>query len=147
MKLSLLRSIEEVASVAKVQVLLPIMDSLSKEELSSLTSRYGGLLEPFASLVFAGLDETASAELNEEKGSSWSVYLELLRRFFQPSMYRLYRYLFLSAKVYVGGLASPRAVLAHRLQSGLFSRLRLERKVEVCRLLLELGQQSPDTVS
>lgn len=128
MKLALLRSLEGVTSAAKAQMLLPVAEKLAGADLPWLGG--GDESEAFAVLVLASLDITATDLLHERADKPWDVYVKVLRRCFQED-----------------ALAAARAVLASRLQSGLFAKLRLDRKVELCKVLLELGQEHADVVS
>lgn len=47
---------------------------------------------------------------------------------------------------HLGSLASPRNKLIHGLENGLFASLNLDRQVEICEILLELGTQTADMV-
>ena len=61
---------------------------------------------------------------------------------------RVIPFLFAStAQMHKGTVSSARAVLADRLQNGLFALLRLDYKVELCKTLLEQSQAHPDIVS
>ena len=46
-----------------------------------------------------------------------------------------------------GASSAARSTVSHALSSGLFVKLQLDRKVELCKILLELVQQGPESVS
>ncbi|EKM52689.1 uncharacterized protein PHACADRAFT_101069 [Phanerochaete carnosa HHB-10118-sp] len=125
MKLALLRSLEAVVTVAKAQMLLPAVEKLAGDELPWLGA--GEDADAYAVLVLASLDGTAVELLHERTDKPWNAYVKVLRRYFQTD-----------------APAAAREVLASRLQSGLFAKLRLDRKVELCKVLLEQGQEHVD---
>lgn len=103
-------------------MLLPVMEKLAPETTSGE--------EELTALIVACFDQTAAGALNDRSGQSWDVYLKVVRKYFQS-----------------GVAASPRTVLARKLEKALFSKLRLDRKVELCKALLEQSQEHADIVS
>ncbi|KAJ3530702.1 hypothetical protein NM688_g7673 [Phlebia brevispora] len=129
-KMSLLRSVQEISSKAKSQMLQPVLEALSSDKTASqLAELLGPSYEDFASMVVASIDSTVREQLNRKTDNLWSVYQATLRYFFRPE-----------------SAASVRAILAQKLQTSIYSTLSIERKVELCRTLLELGHQ-PDIAS
>ncbi|TFK71529.1 hypothetical protein BDN72DRAFT_432062 [Pluteus cervinus] len=128
-QIALLKSIEAISDPAKVVLLLPSLKALlsvdSQSEARDLVQ------QEYADLLVAGFDGTLVRELNgsETKGedSVWSVYVKLMRKYFSP-----------------GAPKSVREVLSNALTNGVFAGLKFERQVEVCEILLEIGNQSID---
>lgn len=107
---------------AKLQMLLPIMEKLASEITDGE--------EELTALIVACFDQTAAGALNDRSSQAWDVYLKVVRKYFQS-----------------GVAAGPRIVLARKLEKALFSKLRLDRKVETCKVLLEQSQEHADIVS
>ncbi|GJE92911.1 U3snoRNP10 and BP28CT domain-containing protein [Phanerochaete sordida] len=126
MQLALLRSLEQVAAPAKAQMLLPVAERFAAGELAGA----GADAEALQGLVLAAFDATAADLLHERSDKPWNAYLKVVRHYFQND-----------------APAAARAVLATKLQSGLFAKLRVERKVELCKVLLEQGQEHADVAS
>ncbi|KIP06398.1 hypothetical protein PHLGIDRAFT_128310 [Phlebiopsis gigantea 11061_1 CR5-6] len=127
LKLSLLRSLEQVSSPAKPQVLLPVAEKMAADE--ELTKRDSDS-EAFVSLVLASLDGSSINTLNERSGKPWATYVKIVQSFFGP-----------------GTLPSARVALAACLQGGLFKQLRTEHKVILCKVLLEQAQEHNDVAT
>lgn len=107
---------------AKLQMLLPIIEKLASETTS--------VEEELTALIVACFDQTAAGALNDRSSQAWDVYLKVVRKYFQSGV--------------AGG---PRTVLARKLEKALFAKLRLDRKVELCKVLLEQSQEHADIVS
>ena len=77
------------------------------------------------------LFETTAADLlNERSEKPWNVYVKVIRKYFEAD-----------------APAAARSVLAKRLENGLFAQLRLDHKIDLCKFLLEQGQEHADVVS
>ncbi|KAJ7079966.1 hypothetical protein B0H15DRAFT_1025307 [Mycena belliarum] len=123
-RIALLRSMGDVSDKSKTDVLLPVLVTLSHDDDPMLP---GSHHEQFASLVVASFDLSASPALNDPKGSLWGVFFAVLQRYLKP-----------------GRATACRLVLLHSLEHGLFASLTIDRKVEVCNLLLDVGTQDAD---
>ena len=86
LKLSLLRSLEQVSSPAKPQILLPVAEKLAADAKSI---ERDGDEEAFISLVLASLDESSVETLNERSGKAWATYTKIVQSFFQSGTYVL----------------------------------------------------------
>lgn len=84
LKLSLLRSLEQVSSPAKPQVLLPVAEKMAADD--ELTKRDSDS-EAFVSLVLASLDGSSINTLNERSGKPWATYVKIVQSFFGPGMH------------------------------------------------------------
>lgn len=80
MKLSLLQSLEEVTSAAKVQMLLPVAEKLADDAAATAEDAKS---EIFVALVLGSLDGSAADALNERSGKAWEAYQKIIRHFFQ----------------------------------------------------------------
>ncbi|KAK7688534.1 hypothetical protein QCA50_008072 [Cerrena zonata] len=128
LKLSLLKSVSEISNAVKSRMLIPSIQSLSDDKLAARVSdRFRDIYEEYALLLASSFDTSAAEGLNESEGDSWTTYVQLLQYFFRST-----------------SLGTVRKALAYRLQHGLFMALTLERKVDLCHLLLGLGQSDPD---
>ncbi|KAJ7762738.1 hypothetical protein DFH07DRAFT_813302 [Mycena maculata] len=129
-QIALLTSVEDISDETKTQVLLPVLITLSEDDRPM---RPGSPAEQFASLVLASFDLTASPALNNTKPASnpkehlWTVFISVLKRYLNP-----------------GPTTACRAVLLQKLEQGLMASLIIERKVEVCNLLLDVGTKDAD---
>ncbi|KAJ6578862.1 hypothetical protein DFH09DRAFT_980162 [Mycena vulgaris] len=123
-RIALLRSIADVSDKSKTEVLLPVLVALSQDD---------GIVPPdspaeqFASLVVASFDLSASTALNDPKGPLWGVFFSVLQHYLQSVT-----------------ATACRAVLLHSLEHGLIASLTIDRKVEVCNLLLDVGTKDTD---
>lgn len=123
LKVSLLKSVAEVSSSVKSQMLMDTIQSVGP----TTASAFGPLYEEFSVLLISVFDASAADSLNDTSGTAWITYQDTLRHFFQS-----------------GSVAAARRALANRIIHGLFAELTLQRKVELCQLLLELGQSDHD---
>ncbi|KAJ7701560.1 hypothetical protein B0H17DRAFT_1195339 [Mycena rosella] len=123
-RIILLRSIGDISDKSKTEVLLPVLVALSQDDG---TIPPDSPAEQFASLVVASFDLSASPALNDPKGSLWGVFFSVLQHYFKP-----------------GPATACRAILLHSLEHGLIASLSIDRKVEVCNLLLDVGTQDAD---
>ncbi|KAI0692328.1 hypothetical protein BC835DRAFT_1416622 [Cytidiella melzeri] len=120
-RLVLLRSTRGIASSLKFRVLSPAIDA-------SMESTTLDLDDEATTLLLASADQAAAAGLNDADSTLWEVYVKAVRR------------------VFTSGVSSvAQATIAHGLRSGLFKKLAIERKGEICKMLLETGHQSPNS--
>ncbi|KAA1474189.1 hypothetical protein DENSPDRAFT_781033 [Dentipellis sp. KUC8613] len=128
-KLSLLHMLEGVSDINKAQILLPSIQGLSDEAQSkALKATFGPQFEEFATLVVSSFDASTVPDLNRTEGGLWPAFIAVLRHYLLPK-----------------SLSSPRQALLHHLEHGLFSRLSLERKLEICQLLLEISTEDVES--
>ncbi|KAJ7756261.1 hypothetical protein B0H16DRAFT_696293 [Mycena metata] len=123
-RIALLKCIENISDKSKTEVLLPVLQALAQDDVPVSA---GSPAEQFASLVIASFDLSATPALNDPKGSLWAVFVSVLQHYLKP-----------------GPATACRAVLLQRLEQGLIASLTIDRKVEVCNLLLEAGTKDGD---
>ncbi|KAJ7630018.1 hypothetical protein DFH06DRAFT_704991 [Mycena polygramma] len=123
-RIALLRCIEDISDKSKTEILLPVLLSLTQDDRSIPS---GSPAEQFASLVVASFDLSASSALNDAKDPLWSVFVSVIQHYFKS-----------------GPTTACRAVLLQRLEQGLIASLAIDRKVEVCNLLLNAGTSDGD---
>ncbi|KAI0070967.1 hypothetical protein K474DRAFT_1669523 [Panus rudis PR-1116 ss-1] len=125
---TLLESVAAVSSPVKAEVLLPTIQALVDNLAGpNIVPKFGDRYESFATLVVSTFDRAASDCLNQADGTAWSAFEQAILYFFRSSSH-----------------SGPRKAIAQQIRSGLFVGLNLERKIEVCQLLLGLGQQIPE---
>ncbi|KAJ7222324.1 hypothetical protein GGX14DRAFT_663256 [Mycena pura] len=124
-QIALLGSIEAISDKTKVEVLLPVLTALGQNSEPALP---GSPAERFASLVVSSFDLSASSALNDPKGSLWGVFISVLRHYLESE----------------GAATTCRVVLIQKLEEGLVASLTIDRKVEVCNLLLDVGTKEAD---
>ncbi|KAJ7042839.1 hypothetical protein C8F04DRAFT_1251651 [Mycena alexandri] len=123
-RIALLKCIEDISDKSKTEVLLPVLLTLTQDDAPVSA---GSPAEQFASLVVASFDLSATPALNDPKGSLWPVFTSVLKHYLKP-----------------GPTTACRAVLLQRLEQGLIASLTIDRRVEVCNLLLEAGTEDGD---
>ncbi|KAJ7452113.1 hypothetical protein B0H11DRAFT_1742292 [Mycena galericulata] len=128
-QVALLRSIEDVSDKAKTEVFVPVLLALSQETQEPV--RPGSKAEQFASLVVASFDMSASPALNDSKGQLWGVFVLVLQHYLMPGM----------PAARSPSPSACRTILLQKLEQGLLASLTIDRKVELCNLLLEVGRQ------
>ncbi|KAI0354312.1 hypothetical protein OH77DRAFT_530067 [Trametes cingulata] len=120
-KISLLRSLDGVSSELKAQVLSPTIDFLASDEgVQAIPS--SAAQQALATYAVSAYDASAAGDLNDPEKPMWATYEKLL-----------------STSIRNGRWGSPRAALLHRLQQGLFPKLTMERKVQLCQTLLRIA--------
>ncbi|THH26927.1 hypothetical protein EUX98_g7265 [Antrodiella citrinella] len=124
-KISLLRSVEGVSSPTKLQMLLPAIESLAKQEFKA-QGETSTMQQQLATLLVSSIDGPSLKTLNEAEGA-WEIYKSVVHHYFQP-----------------GSFSLPREALSARLRNAIFSGLTLEQKIEVCEWFLRLGQGNAD---
>ncbi|KAJ7740997.1 hypothetical protein B0H14DRAFT_3515417 [Mycena olivaceomarginata] len=123
-RIALLQCVEDISDKSKIEVLLPVLLALSQDNRSVQPESPA---EQFASLVVASFDLSASSALNDTKGPLWDVFVAIVQHYLQP-----------------GSTTAVRTVLLQKLEHGLVASLTLDRKVEVCNLLLDAGTKDAD---
>lgn len=125
-QLCLLRSISRISDEDKAAILLPsvklIIEDVQVEDI------YGSTLEEFTSLLVSAFDVSSAKKLNADGNEMWKTYRHCLRRFLGSGTLS----------------SSPRTKLTEGLERGLFANLNMERKVELCSLLLDLSTEDSD---
>jgi U3 small nucleolar RNA-associated protein 10 len=137
-QLMLLRSLQGIASSVKFKSLSPIVIAMIEGDKPHLD-------DELVSLLLASADETSAIAFNKPESSVWATYTSVLRHYFRSGTVNT-AIQHLSLKYFLGMSSSARSTIGHGLRSGLFSNLTIGRKVEVCRVLVDIGCQSPDTV-
>lgn len=146
-QLFLVALLERISDQAKAEALLPTIQALTdKEQAPDLEKLFGSQLEEFASITVSALDSSVSGRLNDTSGTLWFVFLDTLRFYFQPGKYPLFDRGIYLIRFVLGSLTLPREALSKNLQSGLFSRLSLDRQSEICESIIAIGASSTDAV-
>ncbi|KAJ6463475.1 hypothetical protein C8R45DRAFT_840925 [Mycena sanguinolenta] len=123
-RIGLLKCIEDVSDKSKTEVLLPVLHALSQDDRPVQADSPA---EQFATLVVASFDLSASPALNDVNGPLWGVFVAIVQHYLKP-----------------GPATACRAVLLQRLEHGLIASLTIDRKVEVCNVLLDAGTKDAD---
>ncbi|CCM00706.1 uncharacterized protein FIBRA_02746 [Fibroporia radiculosa] len=121
----LLKSLETTTSEVKCEMLLPTIESMFDKTLmvTELETAVSQALE-LATLIVSSFDASAVANLNDISRNTWSIYERTLRVCFSSK-----------------NMDSLRSILRDNLQRGLFSKLSADRKIDLCRLLLDISIQ------
>ncbi|KAI9571928.1 hypothetical protein HD554DRAFT_2300345 [Boletus coccyginus] len=123
-RIGLLHSIESVADSSKPLMLLPVMKGLMQEP-ASVAQMFGMSFETYVSLVVAGFLSITLADLgSRDDNETWPVFVSGLRFYFLSN-----------------SDVSARELYARALEQRLFVHLDLERRSEVCTILLQAGSQ------
>ncbi|KAH7920221.1 hypothetical protein BV22DRAFT_1199044 [Leucogyrophana mollusca] len=121
-KVALLQSIEAVSDSSKPHMLLPQVEELTQKSVD-IGSRFGAAFDEYVALVIAAFVTMPSADLNEQKdNTTWPVFIAALRCYLQSNSIPIARVLFGEA-----------------LEKGLFAGLILERRAEICIVMLQAG--------
>ncbi|KAK0447887.1 uncharacterized protein EV420DRAFT_1647628 [Desarmillaria tabescens] len=124
-QLCLLRSIGNISDEDKAAILLPSIKLVAED--ARARDIYGSILEEFTSLLVSAFDASSAKKLNADSNEMWKTYCHCLRCFLGT-----------------GTLSSSRTRLTEGLERGLFANLTMERKIEVCGLLLSLSTEDSD---
>ncbi|KAK0200852.1 hypothetical protein DFS33DRAFT_1386800 [Desarmillaria ectypa] len=124
-QLCLLRSIGSISDEDKAAILLPSVKLVAED--AQVRNIYGSTLEEFTLLLVSVFDASSAKNLNVDGNDMWKTYCHCLRRFLAS-----------------GTLSSSRTKLTECLERGLFANLTMERKIEVCGLLLDLSTEDSD---
>lgn len=82
-KISLLRSLEEVSNSVKSQNLQPALNDLVADNtFVRIQNTFGESCEEFVALIVASIDGSSCTNLNAKDDAFWNMYLAVLRRFF-----------------------------------------------------------------
>lgn len=88
LKVSLLKSVAEISSPVKLNMLVSSVQSLSDEKLAATVSaRFGALYEDYAILLASTFDLSAAEGLNEPDGDTWTTYVQVLKSFLRSGKY------------------------------------------------------------
>ncbi|KAI0632952.1 hypothetical protein C8Q77DRAFT_1120632 [Trametes polyzona] len=120
-KASLLRSLDNVTNEVKAQVLMPTIESLVSEQgiRDAANSKAYQELAAYAASAF---DATAAPDLNDPAKDAYAVYEKVLLTSLRDAHWQ-----------------RARDALLHRLQHGLFAKLSVERKIQLCQSLLQVA--------
>lgn len=147
-KLFLVALLERVSDPAKAEALLPtIQDFTDKERVSNWKELFGPQFEEFAAITVSALDSSISGHLNDTSGTFWPVFLDTMMFYFQPGKYLSSNHVKSLLLPAIGPFTLPREALSENLQGGLFTRLSLDRQVEICESIIIIGAGSTDAVS
>ncbi|KAL6308934.1 hypothetical protein BKA93DRAFT_724934 [Sparassis latifolia] len=128
---SLLKSLELAPNMVKSQVLLPtlqkVLDKLSRVTRAEDVDQ---LYQDFSSLIVSSFDRSAASDLNDQSKPVWSTFEQVLTVCFSNESF-----------------TAMKLALVSNVQSGLFAKLSAERKVDLCRVLLEIGGQQANSTS
>ncbi|KDR78387.1 hypothetical protein GALMADRAFT_245550 [Galerina marginata CBS 339.88] len=120
----LLKSIATITNKARVQIILPTIQSLVERVSSTQpTNSFASASEEFTTRILSCYDSTAVGYLNEN-AVAWDTFVQLIRTYFRS-----------------GTPLPPQEVLAHSIEAGLFSALSYQRKTLLCEVLLDVGSQ------
>ncbi|KAF9238673.1 hypothetical protein BU15DRAFT_88298 [Melanogaster broomeanus] len=123
-RIALLRSIEVVADFSKSQMLLPVVKDLTRDS-ASISQTFGSSFEEYMLLVVAGFLSTTPADLTTPNDNeTWPTFVGNLRLYFQSN-----------------SGTSARMLYANALEQRLFAGLDLEKRLEVCTVLLQAGAE------
>ncbi|KAK0237018.1 armadillo-type protein [Armillaria nabsnona] len=125
-QLCLLRSISSISDEDKAAILLPSVKLIAED--TQIKDIYGSTLEEFTSLLVSVFDASSAKKLNADGNEMWQTYRHCLRRFLGSGTLS----------------SSPRTKLTEGLERGLFANLIMERKIELCGLLLDLSTEDSD---
>lgn len=121
-RVALLHTVENLTDSTKSHMLLPAVKSLMKDPTAA-GRMFGSLLDEYTSLVVAGFLTIASGSLNgTAEDDIWSLFVALLRHYFLSN-----------ANV------TARTLITAALEERLFVDLDLDKRVEVCIVLLRVG--------
>ncbi|KIJ18295.1 hypothetical protein PAXINDRAFT_97715, partial [Paxillus involutus ATCC 200175] len=124
-RISLLRSVEDVADFSKSHLLLPVVKDLTQGS-ASVSQMFGSSFEEYTSLVVAGFLSTIPAVLgNPDNDEIWRTFVGNLRLYFQSN-----------------SSTSARMLYADALEQRLFAGLDLEKRSEICTVLIQAGAES-----
>ncbi|KAH9920883.1 armadillo-type protein [Epithele typhae] len=124
-KVALLNLVNGVSSPAKAQVLAPTIDDVFGHEFTTLEESRNLL-----SLVVSVFDVSSAANLNDSDKSLWGVYERLLTMVIKSDKWQ-----------------QARDGMLRHLQRGLFAKLSVERKLQLCRTLIRFTTEEESTAS
>ncbi|KAH9989552.1 hypothetical protein BJV77DRAFT_1069406 [Russula vinacea] len=116
--------LSHVVSCGLPTVKLFLVTLLEQERASDLEKLFGPQFEEFAAITVSSLD--------------LSVF------YFEPGKYLSSHCVESLVLFFLGSFTLPREALSKNLQSGLFSRLSLDRQTEMCKLIITIGAGSAD---
>ncbi|KIJ60905.1 hypothetical protein HYDPIDRAFT_42974 [Hydnomerulius pinastri MD-312] len=126
-RIALLRSIEDVADFSKSHMLLPVVKELT-QDFATISQMFGASSDEYTSLVIAGFLATTSSDLGSSDDSeAWPMFVGSLRAYFQSN-----------------SSTSARMLFANALEQRLFSGLDLDKRSEICVVLLQAGAEGGD---
>lgn len=146
-QLCLLRSISSISDEDKAAIFLPSVKLIAED--AQVKDIYGSTLEEFTSLLVSAFDASSAKKLNTDGNEMWQTYRHCLRRFLgSGTLKKSCDHSVIMTSYILGTLSSsPRTKLTEGLERGLFANLIMERKIELCGLLLDLSTEDSDVVS
>ncbi|KAG9310969.1 hypothetical protein JVU11DRAFT_8847 [Chiua virens] len=123
-RITLLRSLENVTDLSKPHMLLPVVKDIT-QDTAAVATVFGTSFEVYVSLVVGGFLSITSADLaNRDDDDTWPVFIAGLRFYFHSN-----------------SDASVRKLYTDAIEQRLFMDLDLERRSEVCAILLQAGSE------
>jgi U3 small nucleolar RNA-associated protein 10 len=96
-------------------------------------------------LVISCFDISAANDLNDEQNMLWDTFVAVLRGTFKSG--QLTDSMSCSCTdESTGLLSSSRRIISQSLEHGLFAKLKLERKIAICEMLLDISSGDSETV-
>ncbi|TBU55148.1 armadillo-type protein [Dichomitus squalens] len=128
-KITLLRSVDLVSNEAKAQVLVPTIELVfAEQDLQDSTNREQ--LQDLATFAASTFDASSVGDLNNTEKPTWALYERILTRTLRNGVWE-----------------RARAALLHRLQRGLFAKLNVDRKTQLCRTLIQVTAEDDSLAS
>ncbi|PCH43122.1 hypothetical protein WOLCODRAFT_121527 [Wolfiporia cocos MD-104 SS10] len=121
-RLFILKSVEPASNEAKCQVLAPTIQQMLDNCADNV---------PLFPFIVSAFDSSAAGELNDAQNPAWSAFERTLR----------------SGLMNVAGPASAKSIMIEQIRNGLYERLSLDRKSELCCILVDVGIQDADAVA
>ena len=142
-KVALLKVVEGISSQVKAQTLEPTIQGVLDGSFAQ-REVHGEL----TALVVSTFDTSLAADLNDPDKSSWNVYEKLLTISLKDGEpLQIVGRRSSHADVCSAQWQVSRDALLHRLEHGLFAKLNVDRKSQLCRLLLRVGAEDESLVS
>ncbi|KAL4062956.1 hypothetical protein V8B97DRAFT_2026593 [Scleroderma yunnanense] len=127
-RIALLHSVEDVSDNTKARMLIPVLKSLTQDSASVLRM-FGSLFDEYTSLVLTAFLAITPASLSDtDDNEPWAVFVGVLRHYFQSN-----------------ANSTTRTLIAGALEHHLFADLDLEKRAEICVILLHAGVQGRNT--
>lgn len=146
-KLFLVALLEGVSDRAKAEALSPTIQALTDKKRAPEWERlFGPQFEEFVTITISALDSSVSAHLNDPSGTLWPIFLSAIKFYFKQGKHSSFDCVKSLIFPIPGSLTQPREALSKNLQSGLFSRLSLDRQAELCGSIIIIGAGSSDAV-
>ncbi|KAF8654764.1 hypothetical protein AX16_003419 [Volvariella volvacea WC 439] len=123
-QLSIFTSVRTLSDKTKITTMLPI---INQTLFSPASGPVDPSVEALQSLILSSFDASIAQDLNEQSSASWPVFLKILGHLLMPS-----------------APSSARSILLRSLQENLFGALQVDRQLELCRTVLDVGCEHID---